>query len=112
MLLHVGVSDIVRVAVYRGGGSSRGYRVSFVVSIGVIGEGVVEVCLRGRGGIAVVVVRVGVGVGVVEAVVGVGVGVLESVDVEILLGIVIVIVIQGEVVVLGVNVKDGRGRAA
>lgn len=106
MLVHVRVGDIVRVAVYRGSGSSRGYRVSFVMSIGVVGEGFVKVCLGGRSGIAVVVVRVGVGV--VEAVVGVVVGVFEGIEVDVSLNI----VVQGVVVVLGINVKDGRGRGA
>jgi len=100
VVVHVRVGDIVWVAVYRGSGSSRGYRVSFVVSIGVVGEGVVEVSLGGRGGIAVVVVRVGV----VEAVVGVDDRILEGIGIEVRLRI--------GIVVLGINVKDGRGRGA
>jgi hypothetical protein len=96
VLLHMGVGDVVWIAVYRGSGGSRGDRVSFVVGIAIGGKGVVEVCLCGRGGIAVVVVMV-----VVEA----GVGVAVGVDVEVVLA-------ERVVVVVGINVKDGRGRGA
>jgi hypothetical protein len=96
LLLHVRVGYIVWIAVYRGSGGSRGYRVSLVVGIAIGGKGVVEVCLGGRGGIAVVVAVV-----VIEA----GVGVVMGIEVEVVLA-------EGVVVVVGINVKDGRGRGA
>lgn len=92
------IGYIVRVAVYRSSGGSRGYRVSFVVGISVVGKGVVKVRLRGRCGIAVVgevvaVVVGGTGDEVVGSIVGIGIEIAV-------------------VVVLGINVKDGRGRGA
>jgi hypothetical protein len=101
LLMDVRIGYIVWIAVYRGSSSSRSYRVSFVVGIAVGGKGVVEVCLRGRGGIAIVVAVVavvGVGVGMTEALEGTCVDVLE--------------VVEGVVIVLGINVKDGRGGCA
>jgi hypothetical protein len=98
VVLDLWVGYIVRIAVYRGSGGGRGDRVSFVVCIGVVGKGVVEVCLRGRCGIAVVGEAVGVVVGSIgDEVVG------SIVDIEVNVGV---------VVVLGINVKDGRGRGA
>ena len=98
LLVDLWVGYIVRIAVYRGSSGSRGHRVSFVVCIGVVGKGVVEVRLRGRCGIAVVsevvgVVAGGTGDEVVGSIVGIGIEIAV-------------------VVVLGINVKDGRGRGA
>jgi hypothetical protein len=99
LLMDVRIGYIVWIAVYRGSSSSRSYRVSFVVGIAVGGKGVVEVCLRGRGGIAIVVAVVAVvGVGMTEALEGTCIDVLE--------------VVEGVVIVLGINVKDGRGGCA
>jgi hypothetical protein len=64
------------------------------VGIAIGGKGVVEVSLGGRGGIAVVVAVVGVA----EALEGTCVDVLE--------------IVVGVVIVLGINVKDGRGGCA
>jgi hypothetical protein len=94
LLMDVRVGYIVWIAVYRSSSSSRSYRISLVVAIAIGGKGIVEVCLGGRGGIAVVVVVVA-GVGVVEALIGTCVDVLK-----------------GVLIVLGINVKDGRGWCA
>jgi hypothetical protein len=111
LLVDVRIGYIVWIAVYRGSSGSRGYRVSFVVSVAVGGKGVVEVCLGGRGGIAVVVaVVVVVGMNVAEALDGTRVDVSEVVEgVEAVEG---VEVVEGVVIVLGINVKGGRGGCA
>ena len=115
-MLGLWVGYIVRVAVCRGSGSSRGYRVSFVVGICVVGKGVVEVRLCGRGGIIAVVGEI-----VVVGVVGgrVGDGVVGSIRNEVAVRIVGIdvnvvprVTVETAVIVSGINVKDGRGRGA